>query len=222
VALWMTIIWHGWPFTGIRNPLLEGLSLLIGYYLVTHVAFRTCVGMFEVFSVVGFFVTAAAVMFLTLHFDLWPLSRYPAVMRQPVLGLVWTAIALLLGGIAYAFCANVLGMAPLVVLTTLAIPFIFGSIVVLNMLGGSLFARLSQPAKGAASVAVAATVGSGLSLAYGSLAPVLTGAVNQGPPAYAFEIWLASALLAVTLPFLDYHAGLFELWPFAARREENP
>ena len=41
-----------------------------------------------------FYVTALAGMFLMLHFDLWPLTKSPAVMKQPVLGVVWMLVAL--------------------------------------------------------------------------------------------------------------------------------
>ena len=47
-----------------------------------------------------FYVTALAVMFVVLCFDLWPLTRFPAVMKQPVLGFVWTAIALAVAALA--------------------------------------------------------------------------------------------------------------------------
>jgi hypothetical protein len=221
VALWMTIVWEGWPFTLVRRPLLAGVGLLVGYYVVAQVLFHTFAGMFDAASVVGFCVTAAAAKFLTLHFDLWPLSRRTALMRHPVLGLVWTAIALALGGSLYLVCSRALGMPPPVVLTTVSIPFVFGSIVVLNMFGGSLFGGLPQPVKGVASASTAAAIGTVLSLVYGSLASVLTGPVQPGPPEFAFEIWLASALLAVTFPFLDYHAHLFDMWPFAHRQGER-
>jgi hypothetical protein len=112
-------------------------------------------------------------------------------------------------------------MAPPVLLAKVSIPFIFGSIVVLNMLGGTLFARLAQPIKGVASALFAAVIGTVLSLVYASLAPVLAGPVQPGPPEYAFEIWLASALLGVTFPFLAFHADFFQMWPFAARRSGN-
>lgn len=223
VALWMTIVWEGWPFTLVRRSLLAGLGLLVGYYVVAQILFHTLTGMFDAASVVGFCVTAAAIMFLTLHFDLWPLRRSATLMRQPVLGLVWTAIALTLGGSLYLVCSRALEMAPPVVLTTVSIPFIFGSIVVLNMFDGSLFGAVSQPVRGAAGALTAAVIGTALSLGYGSLASILTGPLQPGPPEFAFEIWMASALLAVTFPFLDYHAHLFDMWPFAQRHgKENP
>jgi hypothetical protein len=239
VALWLTIVWEGWPFTLIRHPLVAGISALIAYYALAHLVFRTFAnyaflsgsplyraeldpnGLFGAASVIGFCVTAAGIKFLMLHFDLWPMTRRTALMRQPVLGLIWTAIALLLGGVVYLAGSQMLGMAPPVLLAKVSIPFIFGSIVVLNMLGGSLFTRLAQPIKGVASALVAAVIGTVLSLVYASLAPVLTGPVQPGPPEYAFEIWLASALLGVTFPFLAFHADFFQMWPFAARRSGN-
>ncbi len=81
-----------------------------------------------------FIVTALAGMFLVLHFDLWPLTLAPAVMRQPVLGLVWTAAAVALAWLATAIGLGVLGMDPMVFLTRVTVPFIFGTILVLNML----------------------------------------------------------------------------------------
>ena len=60
---------------------------------------------------------------------------------------------------------------------------------------------------------VIALVGTALARLYGALAPSITGALKSGPPAYDFEIWLASALLSVTFPFLVFHAEIFKLWP---------
>ncbi len=48
---------------------------------------------------------------------------------------------------------------------------------------------------------------------YGALAPMVTGVVNPGPPTYDYEIWLASALLSVTFPFLIFYAEYFKFWP---------
>ena len=93
------------------------------------------------------------------------------------------------------------------------IPFIFGTIIVLNMLQGSLFAKFTQPLKGLLSAVTAAVVGTGLALFYGALAPTLSGTLAPGPPGNDFERWLASALLAVTFPFLIFYAEYFEFWP---------
>jgi hypothetical protein len=50
---------------------------------------------------------------------------------------------------------------------------------------------------------------------YGALAPTVTGNLTIGPPGNDFERWLASALLAVTFPFLIFYAEFFKMWPLA-------
>jgi quinol-cytochrome oxidoreductase complex cytochrome b subunit len=152
-------------------------------------------------------------MFLTLHFDLWPLTKSPSLMRQPILGIVWTAIVLALGALLYLFGTRILQMDVVQFLVRVPIPFIFGTIVVLNMLQNSLFGKLAQPTKGIANAVTAAVVGSALALLYSRLAPVVTSPLGSGPPAYESEIWLASALLSVTFPFLIYHAEFLGFWP---------
>jgi hypothetical protein len=82
------------------------------------------------------------------------------------------------------------------------------------MLQGSLFAKWKQPAKGLLSAGAAAVIGTGLAWFYEAVAGIVTGRLHSGPPSYDFEIWLASALLAVTFPFLIIAAAFFDFWPF--------
>ncbi len=77
----------------------------------------------------------------------------------------------------------------------------------------SLFARFTQPLKGFLNVAAAAVMGVGLGRLFGAVAPTTSGQAGSRPQAYVFEIWLASALLAVTFPFLIIFADLFDFWP---------
>jgi hypothetical protein len=152
---------------------------------------------------------------VVIAFDLWPLTANPKIMQQPVLGIVWTMIALAIGALAFYIGVDVMHMDVVHFLVTVPVPFIFGSIVVLNMLQNSLFASLTQPLKGIANTIAIVVIGVGLSRVYGLLAPMVTGTLNAGPPAYDFEIWLASALLSVTFPFLIFYAEFFKFWPLA-------
>ena len=170
-------------------------------------------GLFNAWNVVVFYVTAIAVMFLSLNFDLWPFTASPALMKQPVLGFVWTIVALVIGGLAFYLGVNVVGMDVVSFMVRVPIPFIFGTIIVLNMLHGSLFRRFAQPLKGVLNALASVVIGVALALLYGALAPVVSGAVKPGPPSYDYEIWLASALLAVTFPFLIFYAEFFKMWP---------
>src|SRR6185436_15813419 len=106
---------------------------------------------------------------------------------------------------------------PVAFMVRVPVPFIFGTIVVLNMLQNSLFARQTQPVKGMLNVLAVIVIGQALSMLYGALAPVVTGDVRPGPPTYDFEIWLASALLSVTFPLLIFYAEFFKFWPLQSQ-----
>ena len=177
-------------------------------------------GMFNGVNAQVFYVTALTFLFVMLHFDLWPFTSSPAVMKQPVLGIVWTLLALALGALSYYIGVNTMGMDPMGFLISGPIPFIFGTIVMLNMLHNSLFAKFSQPLKGVLNCIAAAVIGVLLAKMYGALAPVVTGVLKPGPPTNDYEIWLATALLGVTFPFLIFFAEFFKMWPLAKAKAE--
>ena len=240
IMFWMAIMWGGWPFTAfIKNPIAAGLTLVVACYAVNYIFFRIFFnydflkgapvyvpaqdphGLFSGWSCVVFYVTAIGVMFLSLCFDLWPFTKFPSMMKQPVLGIVWTIVALVIGYAAYYIGVDVMNMDQVDFLVTVPIPFIFGTIFVLNMLQGSLFAKLAQPLKGVLNTVVAVVLGTLFAQMYRALAPVVTGKLNAGPPSYDSEIWLASALLAVTFPFLVAYADFFTMWPLQRANAER-
>ncbi len=230
-TFWACIMMGGWPFTSLtKNPVASGLATLLLAYAVTWVVFRLLFnyeflqgtpvylasapqGALNGVEALVFIVTALAGMFVVLHFDLWPLNTVPALMNQPVLGLAWTGVALFLAAAAMHVGVGWLHTDPMVFLTRVTAPFIFGTIIVLNMLQNSLFAALTQPLKGVANTAAAAVIGVALAQGYGALAPAVSGTLASGPPAYDYEIWLANALLSTTFPVLIFVAAYFDYWP---------
>ena len=234
-TFWLTIIWGGWPFTALmKNREAAGLAVLAAAYVLTYVLFRLFFsyaflegtpvslasaphGAFNAVTALVFYVTALAGMFLLLCFDLWPLTTSPQLMTQPVLGVVWTLASAVLGAVAMWLGVGVMAMDPMIFLTRVTVPFIFGSIIVLNMLENSLFAALRPPLKGVLNAAVAAVIGVALARLYGALSVRVTGVLPSGAPGYEFEIWLANALLSVTFPFLIFLAAYFAFWPLTRR-----
>jgi hypothetical protein len=232
VTFWLAIVWGGWPFTKlIKSPIVAGFAMLAACYVINYLLFRLFFdygfmrgapvyvpaldphGLFNAWSVLVFYVSATAGMFLFLNFDLWPFTKSRALIEQPLLGLVWTVAMLAVGGLAFYVGVHVMGMDVVAFMDRVPIPFIFGTIIVLNMMQGSLFGKLAQPLKGVLNAGASAVIGIVLAQIYGALAPLVTGAVRPGPPSYDFEIWLASALLAVTFPFLIFYAEFFKMWP---------
>jgi hypothetical protein len=241
VTFWLAIMWGGWPFTRlIKNPVAAGLAMLVACYVINYLLFRLLFnygfmrgapvyvpaldphGIFNAWNVLVFYITAIAVMFVSLNFDMWPFTKSPALMKQPLLGFVWTITILVIGGLAFYIGVDVMKMDVVSFMIRVPIPFVFGTIIVLNMMHGSLFGKLAQPLKGVLNVIASAVIGTVLAEIYSALAPLVTGKVNPGPPAYDFEIWLASALLAVTFPFLILHAEFFKMWPLHRERRQSP
>jgi len=231
ITFWAAIMWGGWPFNKIKHPVASGLVMLAAVYLVNYILFRVFFsyefmagapvyvasldphGMYNANMALVFAITALSIMFLMLHFDLWPLTKSGAIMKQPVLGIVWTLICLALGGAAFYIGVVSMNMDPQQFMVKVPIPFVFGTIIVLNMLQNSLFAKFTQPLKGVLNAVAAAVIGSALAYMYGALAPSLSGPLAAGPPGNDFERWLASALLAVTFPLLIFYAEFFQYWP---------
>jgi hypothetical protein len=230
-TFYLSIIWGGWPFTSLfKNKMVAGAMLLLASYVLTYVIFRVFFdysfmqgapvylqsapqGMYNAVVALVFYVTALAVMFLVLCFDLWPFTLSPGIMKQPVLGLVWTIVIFLGAAIAVQIGVVSMGLEPLVFFTRSTVPFIFGSIIVLNMLQNSLFGKMTQPVKGVLNTVAAVIIGVALANLYGVLAPMVTGPLMSGPPGFDYEVWLANALLSVTFPFLIFHAVYFDYWP---------
>jgi hypothetical protein len=237
VTFWLAIMWGGWPFTTfIKNPVVAGFVILVACYVINYLLFRLLFGygfmqgspayvpaldphgLFNAWNVLVFYITAIAVMFVSLNFDLWPFTKFPKLMRQPVLGIVWTAVILAVGGLIFWLGVDAMKMDVVSFMVRVPIPFIFGTIIVLNMMHGSIFGKLAQPLRGVLNVAASCAIGVVLARIYEALAPAVSGKVNPGPPSYDLEIWIASALLAVTFPFLILYAEFFKMWPLQKER----
>lgn len=228
LTFWMCIMMGGWPFTSmIGNPVAAGIALLVGVYVINYVLFQLFFdygflagapvyaagsdpgGLFNGWSATVFYVTFVAMMFFVLHFDLWPLTRFPGIMKQPVQGIVFTLLALVLAAIAWWLGISVAGMDVVQFMVAVPIPFIFGTIIVLNMMQNSLFTDMAQPLQGLLKLIVAGLVGLVLAWIYGQLSGLVTGEMSPGAPGYVYEIWLATALLGITFPLLIIMADYF-------------
>jgi len=232
IMFWMAIMMGGWPFTSmIKNPLAAGVAIMVACYVINYILFRIFFnydflkgapvyvpsqdphGFYSGWACCVFYVTAITPLFISLCFDLWPFTLAPGMMKQPTLGIVWTIVSLAIGGAAMYIGVGVLGMDQVAFMVSVPIPVIFGIIFVLNMLQGSLYAKFTQPLKGILNFGTAIILGNLFAYIYRSLAGVVTGKLETGPPSYQTEIWLASALLSVTFPFLVAYADFFTMWP---------
>jgi hypothetical protein len=236
ITFWLCIVWGGWPSNAlIKNTVAAGLVQLIGGYVLNYLLFRTLFnygfmagapvyvpaldphGFFNAWKALVFYISVLAAMFFVIDFDLWPFTKSPRLMKQPVLGAVWMLTILAIGGLAFFIGIGVMGMDPVTFLVRVPVPYLFGSIVVLNMFQNSLFAKLPQPTKGIVNAIATIVFGTALAWAYRAVMPVVTGTLASGPPPYDAEIWLASALLSVTFPFLVFYSDFWEFSPLKGK-----
>lgn len=229
-TFFLAIAFGGWPFTRMsKNGGVIGGATLAASYAITFALFRLLFdygymqgapvylasaphGMFNGEMALVFYVTALAGMFALLHFDLWPLTTAPGLMKQPALGVIWLATSIAIGALVMWVAAVQIELRPMYILTRITAPFIFGTIIVLNMLQNSVFSTLGQPLKGVMNVLAAATIGAALAQIFGSVATTIVGTFPPDVPD-AYEVWLVNALLSVTFPFLIFHAAYFDYWP---------
>jgi hypothetical protein len=238
ITFWICIVWGGWPANAIvKNPIAAGLLQLIGGYVLNYLLFRALFnygfmegapvyvasldphGLFNAWKVLVFYISVLAAMFLVIDFDLWPFTKSPRLMKQPVLGTVFMLTIIAIGGLAFYIGTTVVGMDPVLFLVRVPAAYLFGSIVVLNMFQNSLFAKMTQPRKGILNAIATVCFGTALAWVFQLLMPTVTGQLASGPPPYDAEIWLASALLSVTFPFLVFYAEYFNFWPLTKSDE---
>jgi hypothetical protein len=239
ITFWAAIIWGGWPFTAfIKNAVAAGLVMLAVCYLINYALFRVFFdysfmqgapvyvaaqdphGLFPAWNALVFYLCCLVGMFFMVLFDLWPLTTAPALMSQPVLGIVWTLASLGLGAIVFSAGVIVIGMDVVDFMVQVPVPFIFGTIVVMNMRQGTVGEKFTQPTRGLVRLFWVILMGQLLSGIYRLLEPWVTGPLMSGPPSYDFEIWLASALLSVTFPLLIFKSEFFRFWPLQRERVE--
>ncbi|MCF6263820.1 MAG: hypothetical protein L3J24_09575 [Xanthomonadales bacterium] len=226
---WLTIIMGAWPILpNIKSPVLAGLVILVVAHVISFALFQLFYsyeflaetpiyvarldprGLFNAWEATVFYVSFITMMFVILHLDLWPLTKAPALMKQPMLGLVFTIVTLCLSVIIYYLALSVFKLNVVTFMATVLIPFVFGSVIILNMLQDSLFSKFTQPLKGILKISLALIVGLGLAKIFFALSALVTRELGMGPPSFEREIWLASALLSVTFPFLLVFADYFQ------------
>lgn len=236
VTFWFVVVWGMWPVSAVnKSPLVLGLSTLVITYVVGWLLFELLFdfsfmagapfystdldpqGLFNGFEILSYSVTTVAVVFMFIVMDFWPITAVPAFRKQPVMGIVTSIAVLAIAGVAYWLGVIVMGQEPIKFMVFCSIGFLFGSLLPIIMFEGTLFSNMKQPVKGLLGLVVAIISGAILPKIYWALAPALSGELVAGAPNYQYELWLASALLAMTFPLMVAYAQFFNFWPIRGK-----
>jgi len=234
--LWLVIVWQCWPVAAIKqHPAFIGIGLLILTYLVTWILFRVFWnfglmaqapfyvaaadpgGLFRFDQAMAFYITTVGVMLAMVLLDMWPFSlippKVPAMGKPYVWGIVMSAWVLLVSYVIYHLFVNVGGMDPTVYLVKVPVSWIFGEFIMLNLMQTAPFQTNRQPGKGILLIVCTVILAVVTFYIYAALCKFVTGGAPSGPPTYAFELWIASAMLAVTFPMIVVFTGFMNYWP---------
>ena len=108
-------------------------------------------------------------------------------------------------------------MDPVVFMVKVPVSIIFGEFIVLIMMQTAPVQTTAQPSEGLVLIGVAVLLSFPMYALYGFAGQALFGGLTAGAPAYRLDLWVASAMLAVTFPVFVLYADFFGYWPLAGK-----
>lgn len=235
VTLWLVIVFQGWPFKLLKNPFISALTLWATTLLLSWLLFQLLFdfsqfkgapfysptldpsGLLPAWQALALVTTSVAVILVLVLLDFWPLCFLKANPLSSALAIA--VISLLVWSVAL-FGLNA---DPVRYMVAGPISMIFGEFILLVMLQTAPFQQVKQPKKGGLLSLSALGLCLLLYPLYASIVAYLYPALPSGAPMYGVELWIASAMLAVTFPMFVMYAEMFQFWPFdTGTAQENP
>jgi len=239
VCITLTLVapFQCWPFSVVfpKQPLLMGMSILVAAYAISTLLFKTLFnfdflqgapfyladlnphGLFMAWIPLIFALTCFVVILCLVLLDFWPVAALPPLFapvgKQPLFGIVSAVVIALVAALIWSLFVGSLHMDMVVFLVRVIISLIFGIFIILIMMEGAPFVTIPQPARGGVLILVAVVL-SIASFALYKFSCQKAFGLASGPPTYDRELWLASAMLAVTFPMMVAYANFFQFWPF--------
>jgi len=234
VSLLVIIVFGCWPINKLTtNPIVLGLGTLVYCYLLNFILFKLFYdysfmagapfytealnpgGLFNGITALTFAVTAVAMVMVLVMFEMWPVPNILKSGEQPLFGIVAMILLLITSAIIYYLFVGVIGMEPMDFMVRGPVCVIFGAFLVDNMMQFQLFATIKQPLKGLAKLLLCLLGAFAMYNLYEWVLPYIVGSDLPAGPAtgYAKEAWIATAMLGITFPVINFVSGAFDFWP---------
>lgn len=243
VMLVLVVPLQCWPFAPvIRHPGLMGGALLIAAYALAYALFRWLFdfgflaeapfykpeldphGLFMAWTPLVFSIAMLVPVLGLILFDFWPLSalagKMPALGKQPLFGILSLALIFALAASLWA-CFVGPGMDKVLFMVRICVAVNFGYFILLVIFEGVPTLKLPQPWRGL--ILNGAAVGLAFAMLHlYEFAALQRFELPSGGPIYLLELWLASAMLAVTFPLMVVIGSYFQFWPLAPATADKP
>ncbi|MBN8283525.1 hypothetical protein [Zoogloea sp.] len=236
ITLVLVVPLQCWPFSSlIGHTGLKGAALVLAAYGLAYGGYLWLFdfgflvgapfyqpgldphGLFRAWTPLVFSIAMLVPVLGLVLFDFWPITKLTARLsvlgRQPMFGLIaLTLILAVAAGLWAVFVGQ--GLDPVVFMVRVCVTVNFGYFILLVMFEGVPQLRLPQPWRGLVLNGIAI----GLAVLMLWLYEHVAGqrfVLIAGAPGYAMELWLASAMLAVTFPLMVVVGSYFQFWPIA-------
>lgn len=229
-AFWLVAAWQCWPLVLLtKNRFAQALLLIVAAHLLGYAIYQVMFdfagmksdpvynvgldphGLFDAWYALSFSVMTVAVLMIMSLFDFLPCTRVST--RQPVLGLCITATCLIVSLAIFWISNTVLQLDPVIFMLDFSINAIFGVFLVKNMMNFQLLSKVAQPLRGTFLLIISMSVAYLLQLLYRFVAQQLFEVPTILQASYELEVWVATALLAITFPLINVVSGYFAFWP---------
>ncbi len=235
-SFWVMPLFKCWPVTAVaKHPVALGLGVLLLAYgaaaVVWHFGFDFAAmqgapfyqasldphGLVPAWNIFSFIVTASLVIIGFVMLDDWPVNAIadmlPVLGRQPLRAVTSAVLVLLLSGGLWSLCVSILHMDVVDYLVRVPVSGLFGQLIMLHMMQTAPFQALRQPVKGMALLVVTVALAGPMYWLYAQVATALVGPMASGAPGYVLDVWIATAMLAVTFPMFVTYGDAFGFWP---------
>ncbi len=232
-TFWVVIVWRVWPVSlVVKHPLGVALAAFVLSYGLGVLIFRLFFdfsfmagapvyiasldpgGMFNAWYALAFTVATGAIIMGMALFDFWPFTDMPKASNPAVFGTYVTVVTLALTAALMWVFVSLLGMDAVDFMVRVPVSLIFGVFLTTTMMRGKLFANATRPVRGLLLLILTIVAAVAMYALYRALAPMVAGEpLPAGPPGYSLELWIATAMLAITFPLINLVAGYFGFWP---------
>ena len=170
------------------------------------------------FSSLAFSLTCLAVILAFIELDFWPFSlippKAPAFGKQPIWGIVMSAIICILAYIIKSIFVDGMGMDIFEYSLKVPICIIFGEFIMLLIMQTWPVQTMKQPAKGIVLIIINIVLAVVMYYIYKYFMVLHTGLLPSGvATGYVQELWIATALLGFTFPVITAYTAFFNFWP---------
>ncbi len=239
VTLWLIIAFDAWPFKGKMSLGAAGFCVLIATYLIDMAIFRLWdfhgaapysfgqtplagiapTGPFHPDSAVTFGVMTVLFLFVFVVMDMWPLTKFPSLCKQPLMGIIILTVSIGLSVAAWGVMRWSMDMLPYEILIKFPIVGLFGTFIILPMFQTWPGRNWAQPAKGFINLICIIILAIVMFFAVKALGEMFTGVQFGNTPIPAggsypeSYLWMATFMLGLVFPFMFNYGPFFDFWP---------